>query len=74
MAVLSRAGAKRARAGKHAERAWTCPLCDRTTHGNGAKASHKAKHLRAARLPKGDWLYLIREAKVKAHGCFPWVK
>ena len=59
MATLSHKEARTFRASKHAKYTWLCPLCGKTCHGNGGKSSHQAKHLKEAKLPKGDWSYLV---------------
>lgn len=64
MAVLNSREAAQLRARKHAQRAWQCSICNKTCHGNGGKASHQNAHLRAAGLPKGDWLYLVRHPEL----------
>ena len=55
MATLSRSEARTHRAKKHAHYSHTCPLCGKVCWGNGGWSSHKAKHLRDAGLPSGDF-------------------
>ena len=64
MAVLSKEEVQKARAGKHGDRAWTCPLCVKACRGNGGRSSHISKHLRDAGLPKGEWGYLLRHPEL----------
>lgn len=48
MAVLNSREAMIERARKHARNTWDCPICGKTCRGNGGRASHMRKHVKAA--------------------------
>jgi hypothetical protein len=63
MAVLSQDEARRARAQKHAQRVWTCPICGKKCRGNGGKSSHQNKHKREMGLTTESFGYLYQKWK-----------
>ncbi len=65
MAVLSKDEARHERAKKHAHKRHECSLCGIVTWGNGGSSSHRNKHLRAAGLSKGDWIYLLNHPELQ---------
>jgi hypothetical protein len=64
MADLHQAAVKKARAKKHTQHVWVCPLCGTSCRGNGACSSHKRKHLREAGLAASDWPRLLQEPQL----------
>ena len=54
MAVLNSHEAKQERARKHARHVWECSLCGQACRGNGGRASHMRKHVKAKGYTDGD--------------------